>query len=75
MAHLKSGGKNMGKEEIKYVSKIQIGNTIYHIRADIVEVFPTTCQKCGGSFELHHGEGQCPYCGTHYTTMYKVVEN
>ena len=57
-----------------YINRIQLGGKTYGIKACVVEAYPITCTKCGGSFELHHGEGECPYCHTHFTTMYRVVE-
>ena len=61
--------------EEKYISKIVVGGQVYKIKAEVTEVYPTTCSRCGASFELHHGEGVCPCCRTHYTTMYKVIES
>jgi len=57
-----------------YVNKIQIGNKLYKIRAEVTEVYPMTCTKCGAPMKLYHGEGTCDHCGTSFTTMYKVVE-
>ena len=57
-----------------YISKIQIGNKIYKLRCEVVEVHPMTCPKCGAGLELHFGHGKCAYCGTHYATNFKVVE-
>lgn len=56
------------------INSVIIGNTAYKLQASIAEVYPMTCPKCGGSLELHHGEGACEYCGTKYTTYYKIVE-
>ena len=58
----------------KYISKIQVGDTVYKIRAEVVTVYPTICPKCGASFSLYYGEGQCEYCGTHYSTKYSLEE-
>ena len=58
-----------------YVSKIQIGGKTYALRCEVVEVYPITCPKCGASFELKYGSGQCPYCNTYYSTQFKLVEN
>lgn len=57
-----------------YVSSIRISNKLYKLRCEIVEVYPITCPKCGGSFELRYGSGQCPYCNTYYTTQFKLEE-
>lgn len=57
-----------------YVSKIQIGGKTYALRCEVVEVYPITCPKCGASFELKYGSGQCPYCNTYYSTQFKLVE-
>ena len=56
------------------INTIVVGHTAYKLQASIEEVYPMTCPKCGGSLELHHGEGACEYCGTKYTTYYKIVE-
>lgn len=58
-----------------YVSRIRLpdGRT-YGLRCEVVEVYPITCPKCGSSFELKYGSGQCPYCNTYYTTQFKLVE-
>lgn len=57
-----------------YISKIQIGNKVYKLRCEIVEIHPISCKKCGASFQLKYGEGQCPHCGTYYTTQFNIVE-
>jgi hypothetical protein len=57
-----------------YVSKIQIGGKTYALRCEVVEIYPITCPKCGASFELKYGSGQCPYCNTYYSTQFKLVE-
>ena len=56
-----------------YISKIKIQGKTYKIRAEIVEVYPIVCPKCGVSFELRYGNGQCVHCGTHYTTQFKLM--
>jgi len=61
-----------------YISKISIpinGETkTYKLRCEIVEIYPITCPKCGGNFELKYGSGQCPYCKTYFTTQFKIKE-
>ena len=57
-----------------YISKITVGGKTYKLRCEVVEVYPMTCQKCGGQLELKYGHGKCSYCGTHYSTNFKVVE-
>ena len=65
----------MNKEDCNgYVSKIRIQGKTYKFRCEIVEVYPITCSKCGGSFELKYGSGKCPYCDTYYSTQFKLVE-
>lgn len=65
----------MDKQIDGYISRIQLPNgKIYQLRCEIVEVYPITCPKCGGSFELKYGSGQCPYCNTYYTTQFKLEE-
>lgn len=57
-----------------YVSRIQLGNKLYKIKAEITEIHPMTCTKCGSPLELHYGEGKCEYCGTSYTTRFIIEE-
>ena len=63
----------MGKID-GYISRINLQGKTYALKCEIVEAHPLTCPKCGGSFELKYGKGQCPYCGTHYSTQLKIVE-
>ena len=57
-----------------YIHSIQLGGKLYKLRCEVVEVYPITCPKCGASFELKYGSGQCPYCKTYYTTEFKLQE-
>ena len=57
-----------------FISAIRLGDRLYKIRAEVVEVYPIVCPKCGASFELKYGRGKCPYCDTYYTTEFKLVE-
>ena len=58
-----------------YISKIQMQNgKVYALRCEIVEVYATTCPKCGGNVTLKYGTGKCDYCGTTYTTQFKMVD-
>lgn len=57
-----------------YVSAIRIHGKTYKLRCEVVEVYPITCPKCGGSFELRYGSGQCDHCGTYFTTQFKLQE-
>ena len=57
-----------------YISKICIRDKIYGLKCAIVEVYPIICPKCGSSFELRYGYGQCPYCKTNYSTQFKLIE-
>ena len=57
-----------------YISKIKIRDKTYKLRCEVVEVYPITCPKCGGSFELRYGSGQCPHCDTYFTTQFKLAE-
>ena len=57
-----------------YISKINIYGKTYKLRCEVVEVYPITCPKCGGSFELRYGSGQCDHCGTYFTTQFKLQE-
>lgn len=58
-----------------YISVIELPDgKRYKLRCEVVEVYPITCPKCGGSFELKYGNGQCPYCKTYFTTQFKLIE-
>jgi rRNA maturation endonuclease Nob1 len=57
-----------------YISSIQIGNKVYKLKCTVVEAHPITCKKCGASFQLKYGEGQCEHCGTYYTTHFYIDE-
>lgn len=62
-----------------YVSQISFRDChgdlkTYQLRCEIVEVYPITCPKCGASFELKYGSGQCSHCGTYFTTEFKLKE-
>lgn len=57
-----------------YISSININGHNYKLRCEVVEVYPITCPKCGGSFELQYGSGQCDHCGTYFTTQFKLQE-
>lgn len=63
------------REEIDgYISKIHINGKTYALKCEVVEARPITCSKCGASFQLRYGEGQCTHCGTYYTTHFYVEE-
>lgn len=65
----------MNKEDCDgYVSKIRVQGKTYRFRCEVVEIYPITCPKCGGSFELKYGSGKCSYCDTYYSTQFKLVE-
>lgn len=57
-----------------YISKITIGNKTYKLKCEVVEARPITCKKCGASFQMKYGEGQCDHCGTYYTTHFFIDE-
>ena len=63
------------KELAGYVSRITVNGKTYGLKCAIVEVYPITCPKCGSSFELKYGSGQCPACETYYTTQFKLIES
>ena len=62
------------KEYEGFISNVIIGGKRYGLRCSVVTVEPIVCPKCGGSFELKYGSGKCDYCGTYYTTEFKLVE-
>ena len=64
----------MSKDCDGYISEIHLDGKIYKLRCEIVEAAPIVCPKCGASFELKYGSGQCKYCGTYYSTQFKIVE-
>ena len=67
--------KYENKELDGYINRIILPNgKIYGLKCAIVEVYPITCPKCGSSFELKYGSGQCPACETYYTTQFKLIE-
>jgi len=64
-----------GKEFDGYISSVQLPNgKVYKLRCEITEIHPMTCQKCGGPVTLKYGYGKCDFCGTCYSTQFKIVE-
>ena len=64
-----------GKHFDGYISSIAMPNgKIYKLQCEIVEVYPMQCPRCGGQVELHCGIGSCKFCGTNYSTQFKIVE-
>lgn len=57
-----------------YIDRIIIQGKIYKLRCEVVEAHPIVCKKCGASFKLKYGEGQCEHCGTYYTTRFSIEE-
>lgn len=59
-----------------YASKMLIPGTnkVVYFKCAVVEVYPMTCPKCGGSMELKYGHGKCEFCGTNYSTEFKLSE-
>ena len=57
-----------------YIDKIYIHGKTYALRCIVVEAKPIICKRCGASFQLKYGEGQCEHCGTYYTTQFEIVE-
>lgn len=57
-----------------YISQINLYGKIYKLKCEIVEAHPIVCKKCGASFQLKYGEGQCTHCGTYYTTHFYIEE-
>jgi hypothetical protein len=66
----------MEKEKIDgYISRIKLPNgKVYKLRCEVVEVYPMTCPKCGGQVELKYGTVKCAFCGTMFTTNFKIEE-
>ena len=65
---------NDNKKYDGFISSIYLNGKTYGIRSVLIEIEPITCPKCGASFELKYGNGRCNYCGTYYTTQFKLVE-
>jgi len=57
-----------------YISKIRVNGKNYKLRCEVVEVYDMTCPKCGSPLQLSYGNGKCEYCGTCYSTQFKLVE-
>ena len=57
-----------------YIDKICIHGKTYALRCTVVEAKPIICKRCGASFQLKYGEGQCKHCGTYYTTQFEIIE-
>lgn len=58
-----------------YIDTIQLPDgKKYKLRVEVVEVYPMICPKCGGDVTLKYGHGKCEYCGTSYSTNFKIVE-
>lgn len=66
--------KSKESEYEGYISEFLIGGKRYKLRCEVVEVYPMICPKCGGQLELKYGHGKCEYCGTAFSTQFKVVE-
>ena len=45
----------MDKQFAGYVNSIQLGDKIYKLQCEVVEVYPMTCPKCGAPIELRYG--------------------
>ena len=58
-----------------YISKIRLfDGKIYKLQCEVVEIYPMICPKCAGTVTLKYGTGKCVYCGTSFTTQFKIVE-
>lgn len=63
-----------GKEFDGYIKYIELHGKLYKLQCEVVEVYPMTCPKCGGQLELKYGNGTCQFCGTQFTTQFKLAE-
>lgn len=63
-----------GEDVDGYISRISLHGKIYQLKCEIIEAHPIICPKCGASFELKYGNGQCSHCGTYYTTKFELKE-
>lgn len=58
-----------------FISAIKMPDgKIYGLKCRVIEAHPITCPKCGGTFELAFGRGKCDFCGTYFTTEFKLEE-
>ena len=57
-----------------YINRINLFGKVYKLQCEVVEIYPIICPKCGGDVTLSYGNGQCDYCGTRYTTNFKITE-
>ena len=57
-----------------YINSIILYGKKYLLQCQVVEVYPMICPKCGGNVTLKYGNGTCDYCGTSYTTQFKMIE-
>ena len=56
------------------IDKIKLPNgKVYALQCKVIEAHPITCPKCGGTFELAFGRGKCDFCGTYFTTEFKIT--
>lgn len=62
------------KELDGYISRIELYGKVYGLKCEVIEARPIVCKKCGASFQLRYGEGQCEHCGTYYTTRFYIEE-
>lgn len=58
-----------------YIDRITVNDKTYRLKCVITEVYPMSCPKCGGRVELKYGHGKCEYCGTNYSTQFKLQED
>ena len=64
-----------GVEVDGFVSSIMMPNgKVYALKCRAIEAHPIQCPNCGHSFELAFGKGHCDYCGTYFTTEFKITE-
>ncbi len=64
-----------GKEFDGYIKEIIMPNgKVYKLQCEVVEVYPMQCPRCGGRVELKYGSGDCQFCGTAFTTQFKITE-
>ena len=68
------GEKVFDDEVDGYISRVTVGGKTYKLRCEVIEVYDMTCPKCGSPLQLSYGNGKCEYCGTCYTTQFKLVE-
>lgn len=64
-----------GTEVDGFISKLILPDgRVMALKVNVVTAYPIKCPNCGSSFELAFGKGKCDFCGTYFTTEFKIEE-